>query len=285
MKYFVMIVYCLLCGISSSTFSQEAKPARQLAQPVLMALPKATPTKDPITLYNEDKNIQAAYTAICKVLADRKLEYRDLLKVVANVDKLRAKIPSFNSDPNAFIAAGAGADIYLEYSVELITDGPFTKVRIILDVKEAATAKGLGSGSGTSKPMATKDVSSLTEIALNNCIESVMQQIRGYWSEMPKNGKPIMVTVSSADIDLNQPTSNGKRIDRDLAKLIKENTIQYRRELSTAKNMVFNPVYLDIYKYDDLTDFSNLIEDLFGTFGVKFNTEIEGKSIEITVKQ
>ena len=49
--------------------------------------------------------------------------------------------------------------------------------------------------------------------------------------------------------------------------------------------MTFNPVYVDIYKYDDIVEFSYLIEDLFSTFSVKFNTEVEGKSIEITVTQ
>jgi hypothetical protein len=285
MKNRFLIIFCIIATLSLNLFAQDAKPVKKLSQPILMALPSGTKDKDPVTLYNEDKNVESVCTAINKVLADRNLVARDIKLSLSNIDKLRAKIPTFSSDPNAYIAANAGADVYLEFSIELIKEGPATKVRINFNVKEAATALLLGANSGTSKAMVTNDISSLSAIAINNCIEDVMQQVRSYWAKMPTEGKPILLTISSQNIELNQPTPNGKRIDRDLQKLLKDNTISCTRGLTTAKNMMFNPVYVDIYKYDDIAEFGYLIEDLFSTFGVKFNTEIEGKSIEITVTQ
>jgi hypothetical protein len=272
-------------AITNFAFSQAGENQKPLPQPKLMALPMAEEKKDPITLYNTDKNVQAAYTAINKVLADRKLEIVDLNQAIANIDKMRAMNPNFDNDPNAFIAANSGADVYLEYSIEIIKEGPTYKAAVNLNVKESATAKLLGSGRGTSKALSTADISSLASMAINNCIEEIMQQIRAYWIETPKNGKPIKVSISSSSVDLNQPTPNGKRIDRELTKFLKEKTIVYNRDISTAKNLIFNPVYVDIYKYSDISDFKDELEDLFQTFGLKYNSEVFGKEILIKLDQ
>lgn len=274
----------VLFVILSNILLQSQEKKRELGQPVLMALSAANGDSDPLTLFKTDVKVQAITTAINQVLVERKLEVRDLKQQVANFDKLRAKMSALQGDPNALLAASSGADVYLEFAYELIKEGPGTKIRIDLNVKEAATAKLLGAASGQSDAVVTQDLSSLSQIALNNCIERVMEQVRGYWSDMPTSGKPIIVTISSSNFDLNKPTPNGKRIDRELTALLKQITISYRREMSTAKTLMFNPVYVDIRQFDDVEEFSYKIQDLFDTFGLTYNAQVEGKSIEITVE-
>jgi len=281
-KSFLVIVFILFLSISV-TAQNEQKPKRELGQPVLMALPMGTAEKDPLTLYQESPNVRAAAVAINQVLTERKLEVRDIQQQVANFDKLRAKSSALQGDANAMIAASSGADVYLEFDIELIKEGPGSKANVNLTVKESATAKLLGSSSGQSDAMRTNDISSLCRIAVNNCIERVMQQIRGYWDDLPTSGKPVMITLLSKNTDLNRPTPTGKRIDRELTSFLKENTISYRREFSTKTTLQFNPVYLDIYKFDDVEEFSYKIQDLFETFGLTYNPTTEGKSIVIEI--
>lgn len=270
--------------LATSVFAQnEQKPKRELGQPLLMALPRATPDKDPLTQFNENPNVRAAATAINQVLVERKLVILDLQQQVANFDKLRAQSSALQGDANAMIAANSGADVYLEFDIELIKEGPGSKANVNLNVKESGTALMLGSSSGQSDAMRTNDISSLCKIAVNNCIERVMQQIRGYWDELPTSGKPVMITLISKNTDLNRPTPTGKRIDRELTSFLKENTISYRRAFSTNRTLQFNPVKLDIYKFDDVEEFSYKIQDLFETFGLTYNATTEGKSIMIEI--
>lgn len=279
-----LLIVQLIILTASVVFPQEkvATP-RQLGQPVLMALPSAMDGKDPLEQFTDDKNVQAAATAINQILVERKLEVRDLKQQIANFDRLRAKMNSLQGDPNALIAANAGADVYLEFAIEIISEGPGKKARVDINVKEAATAKLLGAGSGQSNAMLTSDISSLCQIAVNNCIDRIMEQIRGYWVEIPQNGKPVILTISTSKFQINQPIANGVRLDRELTKILKENTISYRREMSTESTLMFNPVYIDVTKYDDVEEFSYLIQDYLDKIGLKYSPQIEGKSVEITI--
>lgn len=282
MKTTVVISLLFLIIFGQVVNAQEKQ--RELGQPVLMALAASNGSSDPLTIFKEDVKVQAITTAINQVLVERKLEVRDLKQQVANFDRLRAKMGALQGDPNAMLAASSGADIYLEFAYELIKEGPGTKIRIDINVKESATAKLLGASSGQSDAVMTNDLSSLSQIALNNCIERVMEQVRGYWSDMPTSGKPIIITISSATFDLNKPTPNGKRIDRELTGILKANTISYRREMSTNKTLQFNPVYVDIRLFDDIEEFSYKLQDLFDTFGLTYDAQVEGKSIEINIQ-
>lgn len=259
--------------------------AQQVAQPVVMALPVGMDGKDPLTTYMENKTVQAAATAINQVLTERKMEVRDLKQQVANFDRLRMNMSSVQEDPNALIAANVGADVYLEFGMELVEQGPTKKARVDINVKEAVTAKLLGASSGQSDAMVTQDLSSLFQIAVNNCIETIMGQIRGYWSEVPTRGKPIILTVSSPSIELNRPLPNGVRIDRELTRLLKENAITYRKDVGTSQTFIFNPVYVDYIKYDDVAEFGYLIEDLMEEKGItNYRTEYTGKSVELILE-
>ena len=282
MKKTIYLILLLMLSNAYENYCQD-KPKRELGQPVIMALPGSKDGKDPLTMFKEDPVIQAAATAINQVLTERKMEVRDLKQQIANFDRLRAKMSSLQGDPNAMIAANTGADVYLEFSLELIREGPGKKARVDITVKETATAKLLGAGTGTSSAMVTSDISSLAQIAVNNCIDRIMEQIRGYWADVPKTGKPVIFTMTSKSEALNRPTASGKRIDRELTAIMKENTISYRREMSTGKTIMFNPVYVDIYKFDDVEEFSYKIQDLLQTFGLTCNPQIEGKSIEIEI--
>jgi hypothetical protein len=260
-------------------------PTRSLGQPILMALPTGVGDKDPLTSYLEIPEVQAAATAINQVLLERKLEVRDLKQQITMFDKLRSKMSSLQGDPNALIAANSGADVYLEYTLEIIREGPGKKARVDINVKECATAKLLGASSGQSDALVTSDISSLCQIAVNNCIDRILEQVRGYWSEIPTTGKPIIITISSGNVELNKISnpSNNKKFDRELTSILKEFTISYRREFSTSKTVLFNPVYIDAFKYDDIEEFSYTIQDFLDQYGLKYNAEIEGKSIEIEI--
>lgn len=282
-KIIISLIFVILVTNILAQDTTDSKD-RQLAQPVLMALPSALEGMDPLTTYKKNMDIQAAATAINQVLTERKLEVRDLKQQITNFDRLRSKMDNLRGDMNAMIAASSGADIYLEYGLEIVKEGPGKKANVIINVKEAATAKLLGASQGVSDAVVTNDVSSLASIAVNNCIDRIMEQIRGYWSEIPERGKPILITISSKKTDLTKVKSGSKKFDRELTSFLKKTTISYRREMSTKKTMQFNPVYIDAFKYDDVQEFADGLQDFMEPYGLDADVEVEGKSIEMQVK-
>ena len=165
-KHFFAALALILSGFASA-FAQTAETP-QLAQPKLIALPRSLKQENPLELMKTNANINSAAAAIKQTLVERKLEVADLEGAVSNYDGLRASMKNLELDQNALLASAADADVYVEFTLELIKEGPTTKAKVILNVKESATAKTLGSSEGVSPSLATNDISSLCALAVNN---------------------------------------------------------------------------------------------------------------------
>lgn len=279
-KHFFAALALILSGVASA-FAQTAE-IPQLAQPKLIALPRSLKQENPLELMKTNANINSAAAAIKQTLVERKLEVADLEGAVSNYDALRASMKNLDMDQNALLASAADADVYVEFTLELIKEGPTTKAKVILNVKESATAKTLGSSEGVSPSLATNDISSLCALAVNNCIERVMEQIRGYWSEVPQRGKPIMLTINTANTKINAELPNGKFIDAEIEDFLKKNAKTFRNSMSTDNTLMFNPVYVDYVKYDSPGKFGRELRTFFSKeLGMKINLKNVGKSIRI----
>jgi hypothetical protein len=279
-KHFFAALALILSGFASA-FAQTAE-IPQLAQPKLIALPRSLKQENPLELMKTNANINSAAAAIKQTLVERKLEVADLEGAVSNYDALRASMKNLEMDQNALLASAADADVYVEFTLELIKEGPTTKAKVILNVKESATAKTLGSSEGISPSLATNDISSLCALAVNNSIERVMEQIRGYWSEVPQRGKPIMLTINTANTKINAELPNGKFIDGEIEDFLKKNAKTFRNSMSTDNTLMFNPVYVDYVKYDSPGKFGRDLRSFFSKeLGMKINLKNVGKSIRI----
>lgn len=263
------------------TFSPIKAQEPILSQPKIVVLPKSLDGTDAFTLMRNDKLINTTATAIKTVLVERKLELADLEQLITNADFNKALMSGLSSDGNAFLASSADADVYLEFEVQIIQEGRGRKANINFNVKEAATAKTIGSAPGISESNPTNDVGALCIIAVNNAMDRIMEQIRSYWAELPKYGKPMMVTIAFNNTKVNSELPSGKYIDEEVEEWIKKNTKSYRMSV-TDKTMTFSPVYVDYIKYDSPTTFGRELRRLFDKgLGMKIRLQNTGKSIRI----
>lgn len=276
MKY---IFLSTIVFMSSLFMSIAQEP--MLSQPKIVVLPKSLGGVDALTLMKKDSLINTTVAAIKQVLVERKLEVADLEGLIGNADFNRSLMSGLNSDQNAMLASSADADIYVEFDVQIINEGRGKKAKINFNVKEAATAKVLGAGTGNSDALSTGDVGSLCTMAVNNQIDRIMEQIRSYWEELPKYGKPMIVTIAFTKTLVNSPLPNGDFIDATVKKWIKTHSKTYRMSV-TDKTMTFNPVYVDYIVYDDPSDYSQELRTLFSkTLGINVRVQNTGKSIRI----
>jgi hypothetical protein len=252
-----------------------------LSQPKIVVLPKSLGGVDALTLMKKDSLVQTTVAAIKRVLVERKLELADLEQLIGNADFNRSIMSGLNADANAMLASAADADVYVEFDVQIIQEGRGRKAKINFNVKEAATAKVLGAGTGNSDSNPTNDIGGLCASAVNNEIDRIMEQIRSYWDDLPKYGKPMVVTIAFQNTQVNGELPSGQYIDEVVEDWIKSNTKTYRMSV-TDKTMTFSPLYVDYIKYDSPTKFGREIRKLFDkTLGMKIKLQNTGKSIRI----
>lgn len=275
MKYLVLLLVIFNCVLSMN--AQEPL----LSQPKIVVLPKSLGGVDALTLMKKDSLIQTTVAAIKRVLVERKLELADLEQLIGNADFNRSLMAGLNADPNAMLASAADADVYVEFDVQIIQEGRGRKAKINFNVKEAATAKVLGAGTGNSESNPTNDIGGLCASAVNNEIDRIMEQIRSYWDDLPKYGKPMIVTIAFQNTQVNGELPSGQYIDEVVEDWIKNNSKTYRMS-TTDKTMTFSPVYVDHIKYDSPSKFGREIRKLFDkTLGKKIKVQNTGKSIRI----
>lgn len=271
----------ILLLIVSMCFAHTVNAQQGLTQPKIVVLPKSLGGIDALTLMKNDSLIQTTVAAIKRVLVERKLELADLEQSVNQADFNRAIMDGLNADANAMIASSADADVYVEFDVQIVQEGRGRKAKINFNVKEVATAKVLGAGTGNSDSNPTNDIGGLCASAVNNEIDRIMEQIRSYWDDLPKNGKPLLVTIAFKNTKVNSKLPSGQYIDKVVGDWMKKNSLSLRKNV-TNNTMIFNPIYVDYIKYNDPNDFGSDLRDLFSTtLGMEINLQTTGKSIRI----
>ncbi|MFZ9743401.1 MAG: DUF6175 family protein [Chitinophagaceae bacterium] len=275
MKFILLLLTSMI--LSHTLTAQEP----MLSQPKIVVLPKSLGGIDALTLMKKDSLIQTTVAAIKRVLVERKLELADLEQLIGNTDFNRSIMAGLNADANAMLASSADADVYVEFDVQIVQEGRGRKAKINFNVKEAATAKVLGAGTGNSDSNPTNDIGGLCASAVNNEIDRIMEQIRSYWDDLPKYGKPMIVTIAFQNTQVNGELPSGQYIDEVVEEWIKNNSKTYRMS-TTDKTMIFSPVYVDYIKYDSPSKFGREIRKLFDkTLGMKIKVQNTGKSIRI----
>jgi hypothetical protein len=271
----------ILVLIASICFAHSINAQQGLTQPKIVVLPKSLGGIDALTLMKKDSLIQTTVAAIKRVLVERKLELADLEQSINQADFNRSIMEGLNADANAMIASSADADVYVEFDVQIVQEGRGRKAKINFNVKEVATAKVLGAGTGNSDSNPTNDIGGLCASAVNNEIDRIMEQIRAYWDELPKNGKPLLVTIAFKNTKVNSKLPSGQYIDKVVGDWMKKNSLSLRKNV-TNNTMIFNPIYVDYVKYNDPNDFGSDLRDLFSTtLGMDINLQTTGKSIRI----
>ncbi|MFZ4589957.1 MAG: DUF6175 family protein [Ignavibacteria bacterium] len=258
--------------------------AQKVSQPTIIVLPSPKDGKSSLDMYNENTTVRSINGAIEQVLAENKMEVKDLKAAMSSFDKLRMKHSYLSSESNAILAANSGADIYLEYAFNVISEGAGSKVRLDLTIFEVCTSKKLGAANGVSKAAVTQDMQGLAITAVNGCIKSLLKQVERYWENVGKDGKPVYIVVTSNSVDLNKPINGQSSITDAVFDVIQQNAIVLTEFLSTPTLYILNPVYIDIKKFNSLRPLKTLIEKIFYDMGIEYTTNMEGRMIEIELK-
>lgn len=149
------------------------------------------------------------------------------------------------------LAKTAKADIIIQVTWSVNTQGPKKSVTFILQGIDAYTGKQVASASGTGAPSFSAELPKLLEEAVLNFIDNYNVQLQSHFDDMFKNGREIIIRIKKFDTwaDDFESEVDGKEVSAHIEEWMQKNTVSGRFNTSdaTSNMMLFEQVRIPMY--------------------------------------
>ncbi|MFT5997916.1 MAG: hypothetical protein ACI81P_000361 [Neolewinella sp.] len=197
MRLFTIILVALLLAIWIPAYSQaEATTARPTIGPTIMVIPFAKEEEQLRSILENDAALRVAVTKVKEGFDDRGYSTIDF----------RAKLNQLNNDrvmemENATslkqeVIELSGADIYVEIEVQKTRSGSGNSVTVVMTAYDAYSSQSLANKVASSPKFYTDDYGKLTERALGNTVEELLNTIQLKFDDIVENGRTISMSIT-----------------------------------------------------------------------------------------
>lgn len=157
-----------------------------------------------------------------------------------------------NENPVDKLKKTAKADIWLQISWQVNTQGPKKSITFRLQGIDAYTDKQVAGASGTGNPSMVAETSLLLEEAILSYIDNFNSQLQSHFDDMFTNGREVSLrikTFSSWDYDLETEDFGDDELSALIEKWVSDNTVQGRFNTTDATEnmMLFEQVRIPLY--------------------------------------
>jgi hypothetical protein len=147
----------------------------------------------------------------------------------------------------------AKADIIIELTWNITTQGPKSTLTYILRALDAYTGKDIGGANGTSSPSFSADIAVLLEEAVVANIDNFNYRLQTHFEDLFANGREVAVEIRvfENDLDLDLETEfDGMELAEIIEEWMEENTMQGRFSKMDASEYVirYEQVRIPLYK-------------------------------------
>lgn len=212
----------------------------------------------------EDMNLKLAIATINDLMAEREFPLQDLEQTLKNIEQTNATMMAVISKEGNSMAESlydkmtrtAKADIILELTWDITTQGPKNTLSYVLEGKDAYTNKSIGGANGTSTPSIAADVASLLREAVLANIDNFNNRLQMHFEDMFDKGREVTININvfennAAGIDLESEVGPDQI---ELIEVIDDwmatNTIQarYTKQFSTENAASYTQVRIPLFK-------------------------------------
>lgn len=271
MKRIIIIITALICSLMA--FSQAKKPTIMVVpsdawcnqnqfvktfdnQGTTVVIP------DYLAAFQNDMDLKLVIAKINSLMAERGFPLKDLeqtTKSIAqsvaedNMTTSKTSGASLAENPVDRLRRTAKADIIIDLSWAVKTQGPKQTLTYIMEAKDPYTNKSIGGASGASSPSFSADVSVLLEEAVLANIDNFNNRLQSYFDDLFANGREVALDVRVFD--------NGSGVDlesefggQELAEIIDDwmakNTVQGRfTKMDGSENYIsYEQVRIPLFK-------------------------------------
>ncbi len=208
-----------------------------------------------------DMNLKLAIAKINDLMAERGFPLKDLeqtMKMIAQATAEDAVTTNksgaqMEESPLDKIRRVAKADIIIELTWNITTQGPKSTLTYILRALDAYTGKDIGGANGTSSPSFSADIAVLLEEAVVANIDNFNYRLQTHFEDLFANGREVAVEIRvfENDLDLDLETEfDGMELAEIIEEWMEENTMQGRFSKMDASEYVirYEQVRIPLYK-------------------------------------
>lgn len=212
----------------------------------------------------EDMDLKLAIATINDLMAERGFPLQDMEQTLKNIIQENAEMNAIVSkDGNSMaeslydkITRTAKADIILELTWNITSQGPKKTLSFILEGKDAATGKSIGGANGVSTPSMSADVATLLREAVLANIDNFNNRLQTHFDDLFANGREVTLQINvfdnnAAGIDLESEFGeDGEELIEIIDDWMARNSVngRFTKQSSTETRAVYTQVRIPLYK-------------------------------------
>lgn len=208
-----------------------------------------------------DMDLKLAISKINALMADRGFPLKDLEQQIKLINQQTAEMNITTSksgnqmaeSPTDRLWRTAKADIILELTWNLSTQGPKHTLSFILEGKDSYTGKSIGAATGVSTPSFSAELPALLEEAVLAHIDNFNNSLQAYFDDLFANGREVALDIrvfenNEKGIDL-ETEYNGLELSEIIDNWMAANTVQGRfTKLGASENYIsYEQVRIPLY--------------------------------------
>lgn len=270
MKKFLLFAAAILTA--TLTFAQAKKPTLMVVPSDVWCMKNGYMTEydnmgtkqsvpDYTRALQNDMNLKMAISTINGMMAERGFPLKDMEQVLKGINEENATMNAITSKNGNEVAESlldqitrtAKADIIMELTWNVTTQGPKNTLSFILEGKDAYTGKSVVSANGTSSPSFSADMATLLREAAVSQIDNFNNGLQAHFDDLFQNGREVTLRINvfannEAGVDLETEFDGDELIDI-IDAWLDDNTVQGRySKLSSSENQAsYEQVRIPLY--------------------------------------
>ncbi len=207
-----------------------------------------------------DVNLLLVISKINTMMADRGFPLKNLETVIKDIEQTRAEDnmtssktsgASFAESPLDILKRTAKADIIMQLTYTVNTQGPRKYITFVLQGLDAYSDKQIAGAQGSGQPSISADLPILLEEAVLAHIDNFNAQLQNHFNDLLANGREVTVRIrvwDSSPVNLEEEY-NGKELAEIIDDWMAKNTVQgrYSNSDGTENFILFEQVRIPLY--------------------------------------
>lgn len=295
MRLFNFLLVVLLAATSMPAYSQAGATAeRPTIQPTIMVIPFAKEEEQLRTALENDPALRVAVTKVKEGFDDRgynTIDFRAKLNQLSN-DRVM-EMDNATSLKQEVIEL-SGADIYVEVEVQKTRTGTGNSATVIMTAYDAFSSQSFANKVASSPKFYTDDYSKLTERALGNTVEELLNTIQLKFDDIVENGRTITMSISfavDADTDMDAEVGTaGDLLSDSIEDWLEDNAYggYYHVQGVTATKLLVDAIKVPLKDENGrnfrASRFAGKFRNYLKTLGLEATRDVQGNRIFITIQ-
>lgn len=279
----------LLMG--STLFGQQATAT---VQPTIMVIPFAKEDQQLLTALEENGALRVAVTKVKEGFDDRGYSTIDFRGKLSQLNNDRVMEMENSTSIKQEVIELSGADIYVEVEVQKNRSGSGNSVAIVMTAYDAFSSQSLANKVGTSPKFYTEDYAKLTERALGNTVEELLNTMQLKFDDIVANGRTISINIgfsATAEADMDAEIGDdGDLLSDVLEDWLYDNAHQHYYHLQgvTGTKMIVDAFKVPLRDASGrnyrVTRLAAKLRKHLSTLGLEASRDVQGNRIFITIQ-